>query len=144
MSDVPAFSSRCPKYIQGISARCYSSYRCMIDRCHRPANTTFSRYGGRGIKVCKRWLPQKRNRYAGLYNFHADMGDPPDGHTLDRIDNDSGYTPRNCRWASFSDQQRNRGSYKSVHSYTPQQLAAELRRLPEDSLVSVILALVRP
>lgn len=81
----------------------YKLYHAMHDRCENPNNTFYSYYGGRGIKVCKRW--------SGLHGFTAfveDMGERPNGTTLDRQDNSKGYFPTNCRWSSRSQQQRNR------------------------------------
>lgn len=64
----------------------------MVQRCTNPNHEQFKHYGGRGITVCKRW------RKFG--NFLADMGEAPEGLWLDRIDNDKGYEPGNCRWVT--------------------------------------------
>ncbi len=71
----------------------------MIERCRNPNNRGFYSYGARGIKVCDRW---KR-----FENFYEDMGDPPRGLSIDRIDNDKGYCKENCRWATNQEQALN-------------------------------------
>ena len=76
-------------------------WRAMVDRCTVPTHKAFDAYGGRGITVCKRWLNYK--------NFLADMGKRPSTkHSIDRINNDKGYSPSNCKWATRSEQQRNK------------------------------------
>jgi hypothetical protein len=73
-------------------SRCYRKWTSMRQRCNNPNHIAYSFYGGRGVKVCKRW-----RSYAA---FYADMGDPPKGHWLDRIKNHKGYQPGNCRWVT--------------------------------------------
>jgi len=82
------------------SSPTYESWRAMLRRCTSPARSDFRYYGGRGITVCERWRIFK--------NFLADMGERPPGMTLDRRENNLGYEPDNCRWASSRDQWNNR------------------------------------
>jgi len=78
-----------------------SIYRKMKRRCNDSKSHNWPRYGGRGIKVCKRWMES-------IENFVADMGLCPEGMTLDRIDPNGDYEPSNCRWATMLTQSRNR------------------------------------
>jgi hypothetical protein len=79
----------------------WTSWRGMIRRCTETTNDHWRLYGGRGIKVCERW------RYS-FENFLADMGERPEGLTLDRIDPDGDYEPENCRWTTPLVQRHNR------------------------------------
>lgn len=82
------WTSYCPEY---------GAWKNMIHRCTNPKNAWWHRYGGRGIGVCDRWSDERR----GFAYFLEDMGERPSRqHSLDRIDNERGYEPGNCRWAT--------------------------------------------
>jgi hypothetical protein len=72
----------------------------MRQRCNNPNHATYSYYGGRGIKVCKRW--------DSFASFIADMGPCPSGFSIERVDNDGAYNPSNCVWIPMADQWKNR------------------------------------
>lgn len=72
----------------------------MKDRCCNPRSKDWHNYGGRGITICDRW----RLSFA---SFLEDMGEKPAGTSIDRIDNEQGYYPENCRWATPKEQRAN-------------------------------------
>ena len=89
----------------------------MRTRCNNPNHETYDRYGGRGISICERW-----NKFE---NFLEDMGERPEGMTLDRIDNDGDYTPENCRWSGKVQQMRNRSNNVLLTIYGKTMSVAE-------------------
>ena len=87
---------------KGKQTRIYRCWQRMRSRCSNPNWVNFRHYGGRGITVCARW--------ADFKNFLDDMGEPPVGWSIERVDNDRGYSPDNCVWAKQAHQLRNRRS----------------------------------
>lgn len=85
----------------------YRSWITMRDRCRNPNCPKYADYGGRGITIDPRWESFER--------FLADMGERPAGRTLDRRNNDQGYSPDNCRWATRGEQARNQ---RRTHNIT--------------------------
>lgn len=91
-------------YVHGHRARntpTYLTWRGMKERCHNPRHKSFPQYGGAGIWVCDAWR-------ASFLAFLADMGERPEGTTLDRIDGNKGYFKENCRWANKATQEKNK------------------------------------
>jgi len=88
-----------------------AEYKCwdgIVQRCTNNKYHSYSNYGGRGIRLCNRW--------SKFENFYADMGSKPsENHSIERIDNEQGYEPSNCRWATSTEQARNR---RSNHTLT--------------------------
>lgn len=90
------------------SSRFYSVWHDMMRRCYNKNDVHYNRYGGRGISVCEEWHDVR--------NFVAwcEQKNPDSGMTIDRIDNDSGYSPDNCRFVSLKDNQNNRSSNRNL------------------------------
>jgi len=82
------------------TTRSYQIWVKMVKRCNKANDKDYPNYGGRGIRVCESWLV--------FENFYADMGEAPEGTTLDRINNNDGYSKENCQWATSKVQHRNK------------------------------------
>jgi hypothetical protein len=111
----------------------YVIWAQMRERCTKPYNHAFSRYGGRGITICARWA-------VDFLNFLADMGPRPSTkHTIDRINNDGNYEPGNCRWATYTENNRNKRNNRRVvfcgREYAVSELA-ESRRIDPKLVIS--------
>lgn len=87
----------------------YNRWNAMLTRCNNPKNSHYKDYGGRGIKVCKKWKQ--------FVNFLADMGMPQRGMTLERKNNNQGYNKRNCCWATRTAQARNSRKNRMVSAF---------------------------
>lgn len=87
--------------VNGRSTKTYNIYRSMLQRCYDQNCKSYAAYGGRGITVCEKWL-------RGYDAFLADMGDCPDGSSIERVDVNAGYSKENCTWIPFPEQQKNK------------------------------------
>lgn len=106
----------------GMSAtREYKAWAGMVQRCTNPKHHKWPRYGGRGIRVCDRWL--------SFENFYEDMGHRPPGMTVDRENNDGNYEPTNCRWATAQQQADNKSSNRYVTVNGEQMTVSAASRL---------------
>jgi len=93
-----------PSRINGKVTKTYGAWQSMLARCYNPNAHNWKWYGGKGVTVCDRW----RGRSTGFDSFFSDMGQAPEGLTLERIDRHKGYGPDNCRWATWKEQAANR------------------------------------
>lgn len=97
----------------------YNIWNAMKHRCHNPNSQGFYKYGARGIQVCERW----RKSFA---DFYADMGPRPStAHSVERCDNDKGYSPENCRWATIDEQANNKRWTILINGKTISEIAVE-------------------
>lgn len=87
----------------------YTTWVGMIERCSNPLHKSWRSYGGRGIKVCERWKI--------FIQFHEDMGNRPNGCTLDRIDVNGNYEKSNCRWSTHREQGGNRRHNRIISAF---------------------------
>lgn len=99
----------------------YHTWWRMLHRCRNPKSPDWKHYGGRGITVCDRW-----HRFE---DFYVDMGPKPSPkHTIERINNDGNYEPTNCRWATHTEQVRNRRSNRTITRNGETMCASEWAR----------------
>jgi hypothetical protein len=105
--EVPHFNQTHGQSISGRATRTYKAWLSMRQRCLTPTHAAFVRYGGRGITICPAW--------SSFSVFLAEMGEAPEGKSLDRKKNNECYCKANCRWATRLEQQQNR---RSVRNYT--------------------------
>lgn len=98
------------------NSRTYSTWKAMMTRCTNEKAKSYAKYGGRGINVCERWRV--------FDNFLADMGERPEGTTIDRINNHAGYSVENCRWATPAQQSRNQTTTKLT-----EEAAKEIKKM---------------
>lgn len=109
----------------------------MVERCEKPTNDAYQRYGGRGITICEEW----RNDFQAFCEWSWDNGYDPKAErgecTIDRIDNNKGYSPDNCRWVSIREQARNRSDNR-VLTYRGKTMVltdwAKLKDMPKSTL----------
>lgn len=101
----------------------YGRWAAMVQRCTSPNNYNYYKYGARGITVCDRWM--------SFEAFIADMGEPPPGMTLERIDNDGPYCPENCRWATPKEQAFNTRKFYGATKLTRDGETKSLREWSE-------------
>lgn len=101
----------------------------MKARCQRPAHPRYADYGGRGIRVCDRWLGP-----GGFSRFLADVGERPAGMTIDRIDPDGHYEPGNVKWSTLLEQRWNRRDMAHAHAQTEPAIASSWEPAPAPAM----------
>jgi hypothetical protein len=120
--------------VSGYAHPLHTTWYDMLRRCYNPNHKFYSYYGGRGIKVCRRW----RHSFD---NFATDMGPRPEGMQIDRYPRKNGnYTPKNCRWATRSQQHRNK---RSNHLLTFRGQTKTMWQWSEEFDVDPMLVLIR-
>lgn len=106
----------------GYGTRLYSVWRGVVQRCTVPSFSQYKNYGGRGIKLCNAWLD------FSIFRAWAESSGYLDSLTLERIDNDAGYTPENCMWILKAQQAKNRRSTVRVRHESVDYIASDLAK----------------
>lgn len=125
---------------KGATKKLYTVWHDMHVRCYNPKAARFEHYGGRGIYVCKRW---HRDDPKGYEHFFDDMGNPEPGMSIDRINVNGNYTPKNCRWATRSTQSLGRRKFGAISSFSAEELADHLKNQNDNYLLGVLKHLKR-
>jgi len=99
-----------------VRTRAWYTWTGMKDRCNNPNHSEYANYGGRGITVCEKW--------DSFQAFYADMGERPVGMVIERVDNNAGYFPGNCRWTTRSENMRNRRNTRAITAHGKTQSMA--------------------
>lgn len=103
------------RWIDNKETKVYRRWRSMKERCNNPNNKSYKNYGGRGIYVCNEWNAS----FQAYFDYVSKLDHfGEEGYTLDRIDNNKGYEPGNVRWATKSEQERNKrkGLHRTKHN----------------------------
>ena len=120
-------------YVNDKSSREVSTYHGMKSRCYNPNDIKYSLYGGRGVKVCDRWLES-------FENFYEDMGPKPKDRSIDRIDTNGNYEPGNCKWSTIEEQNTNRRLPRKSIQMWPKVRGIRLLKKNNPTLTAVELA----
>lgn len=99
-----------PRFRHGMChTKIYDIWNQIIGRCLNPSHARYADYGGRGVTVCDEWRD--------FTNFYADMGDRPEGKSIDRLDNSMGYSKANCAWVPISSQNTNKRNNRLITAF---------------------------
>lgn len=107
-----------------LKSREYSTWQSMKQRCYNPNNRWYKAYGGRGITICDEWRES-------FMAFYRDMGDKPEGMSIDRIDNDGNYEPGNCRWTTQKVQRNNQRKKEGTMATLVENIDKEIKKAKE-------------
>ena len=116
-------SARNYKHGKANSGRLYRIWKCMHSRCNNPNNPSYKNYGGRGITICSLWNDFVEFETWSVHNGYSEL------KSIDRIDNDKGYYPENCRWATKMEQCNNTRRDRKIETASGVMTIAQLSRI---------------